>query len=177
MFSFYIRPLSSLFWTVGDWGQMCRIQAALGWDLNILNLRSCTGCTQILLWERWSSGTRAITQRLSGGTWLLNRRKIIDLIFLFLFWFVVFTDTFSCMCCVCFIFRYDLRIRYIPPDYMKKLKEDRTFLLYFYQQVSKHLQMSWDFMVVYSLLCFVEKFTEMFVVGEEWLHAESCSQS
>ncbi|XP_051951526.1 protein tyrosine kinase 2 beta, b [Xyrauchen texanus] len=31
--------------------------------------------------------------------------------------------------------RYDLRIRYIPTDYMKKLKEDRTFLLYFYQQV------------------------------------------
>ncbi|XP_056620384.1 protein tyrosine kinase 2 beta, b [Triplophysa dalaica] len=31
--------------------------------------------------------------------------------------------------------RYDLRIRYIPVDYMKRLKEDRTFLLYFYQQV------------------------------------------
>lgn len=31
--------------------------------------------------------------------------------------------------------RYDLRIRYIPPDYMKRLKEDRSFLLYFYQQV------------------------------------------
>uniref|UniRef100_A0A672Q5G8 non-specific protein-tyrosine kinase n=1 Tax=Sinocyclocheilus grahami TaxID=75366 RepID=A0A672Q5G8_SINGR len=31
--------------------------------------------------------------------------------------------------------RYDLRIRYIPAAFMKKLKEDRTFLLYFYQQV------------------------------------------
>uniref|UniRef100_A0A671RE51 non-specific protein-tyrosine kinase n=1 Tax=Sinocyclocheilus anshuiensis TaxID=1608454 RepID=A0A671RE51_9TELE len=31
--------------------------------------------------------------------------------------------------------RYDLRIRYIPTDFMKRLKEDRTFLLYFYQQV------------------------------------------
>ncbi|ROL50942.1 Protein-tyrosine kinase 2-beta [Anabarilius grahami] len=31
--------------------------------------------------------------------------------------------------------RYDLRIRYIPVDFMKRLKEDRTFLLYFYQQV------------------------------------------
>jgi len=39
-----------------------------------------------------------------------------------------------------FYFRYDLRIRYIPVDFMKRLKEDRTFLLYFYQQVSKHLQ-------------------------------------
>uniref|UniRef100_A0A8C2B9Y9 non-specific protein-tyrosine kinase n=1 Tax=Cyprinus carpio TaxID=7962 RepID=A0A8C2B9Y9_CYPCA len=31
--------------------------------------------------------------------------------------------------------RYDLRIRYIPADFIKRLKEDRTFLLYFYQQV------------------------------------------
>ncbi|XP_026147041.1 protein-tyrosine kinase 2-beta-like [Carassius auratus] len=31
--------------------------------------------------------------------------------------------------------KYDLRIRYIPTDFMKRLKEDRTFLLYFYQQV------------------------------------------
>uniref|UniRef100_A0A671NVE1 non-specific protein-tyrosine kinase n=1 Tax=Sinocyclocheilus anshuiensis TaxID=1608454 RepID=A0A671NVE1_9TELE len=31
--------------------------------------------------------------------------------------------------------RYDLRIRYIPAAFMKRLKEDRTFLLYFYQQV------------------------------------------
>ncbi|KAK7150500.1 hypothetical protein R3I93_011671 [Phoxinus phoxinus] len=31
--------------------------------------------------------------------------------------------------------RYDLRIHYIPVDFMKRLKEDRTFLLYFYQQV------------------------------------------
>ncbi|KPP65100.1 protein-tyrosine kinase 2-beta-like [Scleropages formosus] len=31
--------------------------------------------------------------------------------------------------------RYDLRIRYIPDDYLEKFKEDRTTLLYFYQQV------------------------------------------
>ncbi|XP_059354839.1 protein-tyrosine kinase 2-beta-like [Carassius carassius] len=31
--------------------------------------------------------------------------------------------------------RYDLRIRYIPADFIRRLKEDRTFLLYFYQQV------------------------------------------
>ncbi|XP_068446539.1 protein-tyrosine kinase 2-beta-like [Clinocottus analis] len=31
--------------------------------------------------------------------------------------------------------RYDLRIRYIPSDFMEELKDDRTTLLYFYQQV------------------------------------------
>ncbi|XP_053488123.1 protein-tyrosine kinase 2-beta isoform X2 [Ictalurus furcatus] len=31
--------------------------------------------------------------------------------------------------------RYDLRIRYIPSDFMEKLKEDKTTMLYFYQQV------------------------------------------
>ncbi|XP_056157026.1 protein-tyrosine kinase 2-beta [Lampris incognitus] len=31
--------------------------------------------------------------------------------------------------------RYDLRIRYIPVDFMEKFKEDRTSMLYFYNQV------------------------------------------
>lgn len=31
--------------------------------------------------------------------------------------------------------RYDLRIRYIPSDFMKKFQDDRTTMLYFYQQV------------------------------------------
>ncbi|XP_047432330.1 protein-tyrosine kinase 2-beta-like [Mugil cephalus] len=31
--------------------------------------------------------------------------------------------------------RYDLRIRYIPPDFMEKLKDDRTTMLYFYLQI------------------------------------------
>uniref|UniRef100_A0A8B9H508 non-specific protein-tyrosine kinase n=1 Tax=Astyanax mexicanus TaxID=7994 RepID=A0A8B9H508_ASTMX len=31
--------------------------------------------------------------------------------------------------------RYDLRIRYIPTDFLSKLKEDKTTMLYFYQQV------------------------------------------
>ncbi|XP_067312175.1 protein-tyrosine kinase 2-beta isoform X2 [Pseudorasbora parva] len=31
--------------------------------------------------------------------------------------------------------RYDLKIRYIPPDFLQKLKEDKTTMLYFYQQV------------------------------------------
>ncbi|XP_076835393.1 protein-tyrosine kinase 2-beta isoform X2 [Brachyhypopomus gauderio] len=31
--------------------------------------------------------------------------------------------------------RYDLRIRYIPTDFLEKLKEDETTMLYFYQQV------------------------------------------
>uniref|UniRef100_A0A8C7CJE1 Protein tyrosine kinase 2 beta, a n=1 Tax=Oncorhynchus kisutch TaxID=8019 RepID=A0A8C7CJE1_ONCKI len=31
--------------------------------------------------------------------------------------------------------RYDLRIRYVPADFIEKFKEDRTTLLYFYQQV------------------------------------------
>ncbi|CAB1330526.1 unnamed protein product, partial [Coregonus sp. 'balchen'] len=35
--------------------------------------------------------------------------------------------------------RYDLRIRYIPADFIEKFKEDRTTLLYFYQQVGDHV--------------------------------------
>lgn len=66
--SFSIRPSSSLFWTVGAWAQTCRTQAASDWDSNISNLRRSTGCTQILLWERWNSAMRGITLRLSGGT-------------------------------------------------------------------------------------------------------------
>ncbi|XP_040888167.1 protein-tyrosine kinase 2-beta-like isoform X2 [Toxotes jaculatrix] len=31
--------------------------------------------------------------------------------------------------------RYDLRIRYIPSDFMEKFRDDRTTMLYFYQQV------------------------------------------
>uniref|UniRef100_A0A3Q2WXP2 non-specific protein-tyrosine kinase n=1 Tax=Haplochromis burtoni TaxID=8153 RepID=A0A3Q2WXP2_HAPBU len=31
--------------------------------------------------------------------------------------------------------RYDLRIRYIPSDFMEKFQDDRTTMLYFYQQV------------------------------------------
>nr|XP_026254693.1 protein-tyrosine kinase 2-beta [Urocitellus parryii] len=31
--------------------------------------------------------------------------------------------------------RYDLQIRYLPEDFMESLKEDRTTLLYFYQQL------------------------------------------
>lgn len=37
--------------------------------------------------------------------------------------------------------RYDLRIRYIPSDFAKKFDDDRTTLLYFYQQVrSEYMQ-------------------------------------
>ncbi|XP_073683621.1 protein-tyrosine kinase 2-beta-like [Garra rufa] len=39
--------------------------------------------------------------------------------------------------------RYDLRIRYIPPDFLDKLKDDKTTMLYFYQQVrSDYMQHS-----------------------------------
>uniref|UniRef100_A0A8C2FLW4 non-specific protein-tyrosine kinase n=1 Tax=Cyprinus carpio TaxID=7962 RepID=A0A8C2FLW4_CYPCA len=38
---------------------------------------------------------------------------------------------------------YDLRIRYIPPDFLEKLKDDKTTMLYFYQQVrSDYMQHS-----------------------------------
>lgn len=33
------------------------------------------------------------------------------------------------------MFRYDLRIRYIPSDVMEAFEDDRTTMLYFYQQV------------------------------------------
>ncbi|XP_035277666.1 protein tyrosine kinase 2 beta, b isoform X1 [Anguilla anguilla] len=37
--------------------------------------------------------------------------------------------------------RYDLRIRYIPDNFLEKFKEDRTTMLYFYQQVrSEYMQ-------------------------------------
>uniref|UniRef100_A0A4W3H1L4 FERM domain-containing protein n=1 Tax=Callorhinchus milii TaxID=7868 RepID=A0A4W3H1L4_CALMI len=32
--------------------------------------------------------------------------------------------------------RYDLRIRYLPKNFMESFTQDRTTLLYFYQQVS-----------------------------------------
>lgn len=39
--------------------------------------------------------------------------------------------------------RYDLRIRYIPPDFLEKLKDDKTTMIYFYQQVrSDYMQHS-----------------------------------
>uniref|UniRef100_A0A673L1K7 non-specific protein-tyrosine kinase n=1 Tax=Sinocyclocheilus rhinocerous TaxID=307959 RepID=A0A673L1K7_9TELE len=39
--------------------------------------------------------------------------------------------------------RYDLKIRYIPPDFLEKLKDDKTTMLYFYQQVrSDYMQHS-----------------------------------
>lgn len=38
---------------------------------------------------------------------------------------------YQSLCC----YRYDLQIRYLPEDFMESLKEDRTTLLYFYQQV------------------------------------------
>ncbi|XP_052436616.1 protein-tyrosine kinase 2-beta [Carassius gibelio] len=39
--------------------------------------------------------------------------------------------------------RYDLRIRYIPPNFLEKLKDDKTTMLYFYQQVrSDYMQHS-----------------------------------
>lgn len=34
--------------------------------------------------------------------------------------------------------RYDLQIRYLPEDFMETLKEDKTTLLYFYQQVKNN---------------------------------------
>ncbi|XP_008279275.1 protein-tyrosine kinase 2-beta-like [Stegastes partitus] len=40
--------------------------------------------------------------------------------------------------------RYDLRIRYIPSDFMKDFQDDRTTMLYFYQQVRS------DFMQQYA---------------------------
>lgn len=35
----------------------------------------------------------------------------------------------------CYFSRYDLRIRYIPSNFLAKFQEDRTTMLYFYQQV------------------------------------------
>lgn len=43
------------------------------------------------------------------------------------------TMTFICF----FPSRYDLRVRYIPLDFMEKFKEDRTTMLYLYLQVSR----------------------------------------
>ncbi|XP_070711842.1 protein-tyrosine kinase 2-beta-like isoform X1 [Pempheris klunzingeri] len=40
--------------------------------------------------------------------------------------------------------RYDLRIRYIPSDFMEKFTDDRTTMLYFYQQVRS------DYMLQYA---------------------------
>lgn len=41
--------------------------------------------------------------------------------------------------CIVFLFclnnRYDLRVRYIPVNFLEKFKKDRSTFLYFYQQV------------------------------------------
>lgn len=37
---------------------------------------------------------------------------------------------------VLLVHRYDLRIRYIPVNFLETFKDDRSTLLYFYQQVS-----------------------------------------
>lgn len=39
---------------------------------------------------------------------------------------------------ICFVLkrRYDLRIRYVPVNFLEKFKDDRSTLLYFYQQVT-----------------------------------------
>ncbi|KAG3294976.1 hypothetical protein H1C71_041996, partial [Ictidomys tridecemlineatus] len=39
--------------------------------------------------------------------------------------------------------RYDLQIRYLPGDFMESLKENRTMLLYFYQQVKSSSRVPW----------------------------------
>lgn len=43
--------------------------------------------------------------------------------------------------CGCFPFeyRYDLRIRYVPVNFLEKFKDDRSTLLYFYQQVTSYI--------------------------------------
>lgn len=35
-------------------------------------------------------------------------------------------------------YRYDLRIRYIPVTFLDDFKDDRSTLLYFYQQVTRY---------------------------------------
>lgn len=49
-------------------------------------------------------------------------------------WLLFVFHPFPLLCC-----RYDLRVRYIPDNFLEKFKEDRTTLLYFYQQVSNML--------------------------------------
>ncbi|KAL4623922.1 protein-tyrosine kinase 2-beta-like [Arapaima gigas] len=39
--------------------------------------------------------------------------------------------------------RYDLKIRYIPSNFMEKFREDKTTLLYFYQQVRSDYMQNW----------------------------------
>ena len=46
---------------------------------------------------------------------------------------LIFVFVSSCSIITC---RYDLRIRYIPKDFLEKFKGDETTLLYFYQQVN-----------------------------------------
>lgn len=37
--------------------------------------------------------------------------------------------------------RYDLRIRYIPVNFLEKFREDRSTFLFFYQQVFKRVRL------------------------------------
>uniref|UniRef100_A0A3Q2R427 non-specific protein-tyrosine kinase n=1 Tax=Fundulus heteroclitus TaxID=8078 RepID=A0A3Q2R427_FUNHE len=50
--------------------------------------------------------------------------------------------------------RYDLRIRYIPLDFMETFKDDRTTMLYFYQQVQSRRQESFTLIVTVESWCY-----------------------
>lgn len=71
---------------------------------------------------------RSVLQSLSKCTVLLQERKLKLYI-----WIVKWLSKANCDVC---LYRYDLRIRYIPSDFMEKFKDDSTTMLYFYQQVS-----------------------------------------
>ncbi|KAA0711575.1 Protein-tyrosine kinase 2-beta [Triplophysa tibetana] len=63
--------------------------------------------------------------------------------------------------------RYDLRIRYIPSDFLEKLKEDKTTLLYFYQQSKQLKKLIQQTFQQFSLLkeqqCIMKFFETLFI--------------
>lgn len=50
--------------------------------------------------------------------------------------------------------RYDLRIRYVPVNFLEKFQDDRSSLLYFYQQVMRFFPRR-PMSVILSLVCLV----------------------
>lgn len=63
---------------------------------------------------------------------------------------------------VALVCRYDLRIRYIPVNFLEKFQDDRSTLVYFYQQVAKDS--------IETHLSFLQRFSNIFLYK---LHALS----
>ncbi len=135
------RPSFARFWSAVDWGRTSNTRDATVSCWSTWSQKNFTGCIQIWLSGRWNSATRAITWKLSGGTdRLWGRLYLILSCRVFECYLLILKALDKLAWCFCFLSecRYDLRIRYVPVNFLEKFKDDRSTLLYFYQQVTNY---------------------------------------